>query len=107
MLEPKSPTDMINLDTKSWFAFHEWVEALELKRGTRAKSSLKRAFSLKPDVIFLLTDGQFTDDAESYLKDMDETKVRIHTIGFQANAKGKAVLKEIAQKFHGEFSDIR
>lgn len=107
MLEPNSPKDAVNLDTKTWESFHNWVDELELKRGTRAKGALKKAFELKPDVIYLLTDGQFTDDAFDYLMDLGETKVRINTIGFQANDKGMEVLHNIARKFKGEYTSIR
>jgi hypothetical protein len=106
MLEPDAPKDPLNLDTKSWESFHRWVDDLELKRGTRAKSALVKAFELEPDVIFLLTDGQFTDKTYDYLMGLEETKVKIHTIGFQARAAGAEVLQAIAKKFGGEYTDI-
>ena len=50
----------------------------------RIQQYAEELVALKPDVIYLLTDGQFTDDTEKYVLGLNENKVPIHTIGFKA-----------------------
>lgn len=106
MLPPRSPTDMLALDTKTWDAVLRWVNEQGLVGDTRPKGALRRALAMKPDVVYLLTDGDFNDDAYSYLMGVSNYKVRINTIGFQTGPKARDVLEKIARKFRGEFTEV-
>ncbi len=107
MLEPKSPTTMVTLDTKMWEALLGWVNKLELYGDTRAESALRKAYALKPDVIYLLTDGDFSDETFNFLMKMKYSKVRVNTIGFDVTDTGRDVLKKIAETLKGEFTEVR
>lgn len=106
MFAPKTPTDMVQLDTKNWEQFLRWVNEQGLVPDTRPRRALQRAFGLRPDVIFLLTDGDFNDDTYDYLMRMSNYKVRVNTIGFDVGENSREVLERIARKFRGEFTEV-
>jgi hypothetical protein len=106
MLAPRSPTDMLPLDPKNWDAVLRWVNDQGLVGDTRPRSALRRAIAMRPDVIYLLTDGEFNDNAYDYLMGLTNYKVRINTIGFQTNTSAREVLEKIARKFRGEFTEV-
>jgi hypothetical protein len=71
------------------------------------------AMQLKPDVIFFLSDGEFTDQGRTmrYLAQervrrdpvtKETTKVVIHTVGFYER-DGERGLRRIAQLFQGKY----
>jgi len=106
MLAPRSPSDMLPLTTPNWEALVRWVEDQGLVGDTRPQTALRKALNLKPDVIYLLTDGDFNDDTAVYLMRVSNYKVRINTIGFGVGGNSRDVLQRIARKFRGEFVEI-
>jgi hypothetical protein len=106
MFAPRTPTDMVPLDTQNWEALVRWVNDQGLVGDTRPRSALQRAFAMRPDMIYLLTDGDFNDDAHNYLMNVSNYRVRVNTIGFQTGAKARDVLEKIARKFRGEFTEV-
>lgn len=84
-----------------------WLENVELCLKTNAAPAVMASLGTKPDTIYLLTDGAFTDDTMKQLGAVKSSKARIHTIGLNIS-KGKAVqdLKTIAEKFGGEYREV-
>ena len=80
--------------------------ALDFYLKNEGYDGLRKALAMKPDVVYLLTDGEFTDDAYTYLMGYSNYKVRINTIGFQTNDSTREVLEKIAQKFRGDFTEV-
>jgi hypothetical protein len=68
--------------------FLSWVDAQRADGGTEPADALRFALRLKPDTIFLLSDGSFSPKTAKLLRVLNRNKVTIHTIGFsdQANA---------------------
>jgi hypothetical protein len=106
MFAPRTPTDMVQLDTKHWEQLLRWVNDQGLVADTRPRRALQRAFNLRPDVIFLLTDGDFNDDTYNYLMRSTNKKVRVNTIGFDVGEAARNALQRIAEKFRGEFTEV-
>lgn len=106
MFAPRTPTDMVQLDTKNWEQLLRWVNEQSLVPDTRPRRAMQRAFGLRPDVIFLLTDGDFNDDTYEYLMRLSNYKVRVNTIGFDVGENSREVLEKIARKFRGEFTEV-
>jgi len=106
MLAPRSPSDMLPLTTPNWEALVRWVDDQGLVGDTRPQTAMRKALNLKPDVIYLLTDGDFNDDTAVYLMRVSNYKVRINTIGFGVGRNAREVLQQIARKFRGEFVEI-
>lgn len=87
----------------------EWLATLQFGHDTKPLKSMRLALDLRPDAIYLLSDGEFADQTATYLRhnnmvnENDRLKIPgvvVHTIGFQA-AEGQAVLERIARENGG------
>ncbi len=77
---------------------------------TKPKGSLLRGLRMKPDIVFLLTDGIFQDDTGPYL--LQRARIQqsvsqpeslvIHTIAFHCR-DGLTMLQQIAENYRGTF----
>lgn len=106
MYEPQAPADMLPADWLNIARLEKYVADVKLAKGTNARPALEKAYSLKPDIIYILTDGMFTDDSRKFLHDMPEKKVPIHTIGFQPRERGGKGLKNIAEQHQGTYTEV-
>lgn len=98
-----------------------WISMVNAAGGTEPMPAMRRALALEPDVIFLLSDGEFANEAVSEIRRInrggdsssggegggDEARQEavIHTIGFGA-AQHIDVLKQIAEQNGGEYRHI-
>lgn len=106
MLGANAPSKLVTLDAKLWDAFFAWVNRLDLYGDTMAESALKRAYALKPDLIYLMTDGEFFDNTVEFCMKMRYSKIRVNTIGFQTSDAGRESLKKIAETLKGEYTEV-
>ncbi|MFP4145757.1 MAG: VWA domain-containing protein, partial [Phycisphaeraceae bacterium] len=79
-----------------------WISTMTAGGGTRPLPAMKRAMQLRPDTIFLLSDGEFSDDVADEIRRMNRHKAEIFTIGFDTKANID-VLKQIARENRGEY----
>lgn len=107
MLGANAPSKLVKLDAPMWEAFHAWVERLGLNGDTMAESALRKAYAMKPDVIYLMTDGEFFDNTVEFLMKMRYSKVRVNTIGFETSDPGREALKKIAETLKGEYTEVQ
>lgn len=81
----------------------QWVSNRVLGGGTDPSQALTWAFNLKPDTIWLLSDGEFSDDSARVVATGNPKKeVRVHTIAFHDDS-GKALMERIARANGGQF----
>ncbi|MEE8452803.1 MAG: vWA domain-containing protein [Thermoguttaceae bacterium] len=89
----------------------QWLYNYELVLQTKPLSAIQFAFTLKPDAIYLLTDGQFKDGTEQFLKKNNRRedvydgivpRVVVHTIGF-SSTNGQDLLTRIAKDNGGTY----
>ena len=78
----------------------EWVVKVQGGGGTDPREALKLALGLKPDVIYLLTDGVFDPKVAAEVTKLNRQKVSIHTFCF-GNDSGESLLQETARKNNG------
>ena len=84
-----------------------WIDGVSSGGGTDPLSTMKHALSLKPDAIWLLSDGQFSQElAEAIARENPGRRVVIHTIGYFSRA-GEAVLKKIAAENDGKYRFVQ
>ena len=84
-------------------AHFAWVSEVRAGGNTNPGSALKLALSLKPDVIWLLSDGIFDDAAADAINHLNAgRKTQIHTIAFYSR-RGEAVLRRIAAENRGRY----
>ncbi|MGC3972340.1 MAG: hypothetical protein QM775_34865 [Pirellulales bacterium] len=82
----------------------QWIVHAIPSGGTEPWDAFQMGLRMKPDAIFLLTDGEFSPDtARRILNAQPNTKkIPIHTIGFESVA-GEAALKAIAEATGGKY----
>ncbi|MBN2582596.1 MAG: VWA domain-containing protein, partial [Planctomycetes bacterium] len=70
---------------------------------TDPSDALRRAFRLRPDTIYLLTDGEFDKSIPKLIRGMNSAgKVTVNTVCF-LYSNGEPMLKEIAQDNNGTY----
>lgn len=110
LFHPNPVTTMVpaNADYKEQLA--SWLPSVELILKTKAKEAVLGALNMRPDGIFILTDGRFTDDTEQVLLKMVGQPVPIHTILFVRNGKGdpkgEQTLRRISAAHNGTFRTV-
>ncbi|MGB0598376.1 MAG: hypothetical protein ACPGLY_16940 [Rubripirellula sp.] len=95
-------------------ALGDWAMGVEMDVGQAPYESLRFAFKLKPDVIFLLSDGEFPEGIEALIATANQAENLfgerqhcsiVHTIGFHSQ-KGGARMRRIAQQNGGQYRHI-
>ena len=81
-----------------------WLEKAQTSGGTEPQEAMRIALGLKPDVVFLLSDGDIPPETRSIVMQENKRSV-IHTIALGSN-KGAVVMKQIAAENKGEFKFI-
>jgi uncharacterized protein with von Willebrand factor type A (vWA) domain len=84
----------------------KWVNSRQCGRGgTNPTQSLRSTFNLKPDTIWLLTDGKFFDNQAVVMQIKQanlKKKIRVNTLAIM-NRQGERVLRQIASENDGTF----
>jgi hypothetical protein len=99
------PATQENLDR-----FRHWQSSIRLGAFTRPAKSMQSALKLKPDAIYLLSDGVFEDQTAAILRRENlvrknghkHPEVAINTIGFHTR-DGQKVLERIANEHGGRY----
>jgi DNA-directed RNA polymerase subunit RPC12/RpoP len=81
-----------------------WLEKAKTSGGTSPQKAMRIALALKPDVVFLLSDGDIPPETLGIVLQENKRSV-IHTIALGSN-KGAVVMKQIAAENKGEFKFI-
>lgn len=85
---------------------HAFVEGVKPVGQTDAAEALRQAFTLGPDTVYLLTDGEFTGDVPRLIDTLNrDRKVCVHTLCF-IYRKGEAVLRQIAARNGGVYKYV-
>jgi hypothetical protein len=81
----------------------EFVDGVIAQGETDPSKAIERAFACQPELIYLLTDGEFDRQIVDLVKRLNAGgKVTVHTIGFLYQS-GAEVLKQIANDNGGNF----
>lgn len=88
----------------------QWLLTVELCLRTDFAEALQLAYALNPDVIFVLGDGGFTDEAQVrqvFASRSEATKgIKIHTLGMELDAKGVRNFKALSDPTGGTYRDV-
>lgn len=105
---PKVAKTFPNATPANKAKLREWLATVEHCLHTRGEEAMEMALNLKPDVIYLMGDGAFTDGTVKQTLARIDPRILIHTFGFDMNkANDKAGFEAIAKKFRGDFHDVR
>ena len=83
-----------------------WITERRTGRGTDPEDAFIMALSLKPEVIYFLTDGDFDASCRELVKEKNKSGTVIHTIALQ-NKDGIPLLEAIAKDNKGIFKFIK
>ncbi len=85
-----------------------WINSQEPGGRTRPSEALMQAFEQEPDVIWLLSDGEFSQRVHQLVQDMNPSRtVRINTLGFGTEwFFGSRSLRQLATENGGSFTLI-
>jgi len=92
-------------DRNKQLAF-EFIDGVIPQGETDPSKALERAFEVKPELIYLLTDGEFDKAIVGLVKRLNAGgQVTVHTIGFLYRM-GEQVLKQIADENGGSYKFV-
>jgi hypothetical protein len=106
-----SPSRSVYATEANKAALRRWAMTIEMQPGKWPEEALQFAFELRPDSIFLLTDGQMSQRVMPLIRegnivetllDGPKPRSRIHTLGFH-NREGEAQLQAIAKENGGSY----
>lgn len=81
----------------------QWVANFEPPGGgTDPEAALMRALGLKPDAVYLLTDGEFDPTIAERVRQANKQRTAIHTISF-VTRDAESLLKLIASESGGDY----
>jgi len=87
-------------------AASDFLDRIEAKGETDPTTALRQAFALAPDLIYLLTDGEFDPGVAALIKQLNgDGHVIVNTIAY-LYPQSEKVLKQIAAQNGGKYAFI-
>ncbi len=80
-----------------------WLRLIEPDGGTDPRPAMKQAISLKPDAVFLLSDGEFPEGTVNEVARLNTRKIPIHCVDLAGGLAGDH-LKRIADASGGQYA---
>jgi hypothetical protein len=113
LFDPKPAKGMLPASKANLARASTWIRKQDCNSTTDPTVALQRALELKPDVIFLLTDGDLDNGVDDISKEVRKmlveknvSHVTIHTIAFESD-EGAATLEAISRENNGTFRFVR
>jgi hypothetical protein len=102
---PMPASGMEPADGQSQQRFLNWVASVQAAGLTDPRPALSMALNLRPDVVYLLTDGTFPRDVQGDLNGLRQTGVELNTIAI-GDPKAEKSLKSLALRNGGRFTFV-
>lgn len=106
MFHPKPVAKLIPATEENKDRLRQWLYTVELCLKTKGAEAMNAALMLKPDVIYVLGDGAFTDNTKDLLTAPHRRKTVVNTLGMQVAGRGSEQLKSIARANRGKYRDV-
>lgn len=103
---PRPARQMIRATDDAKRATLQWLNTIEMCLKTNVSEAFQIARLMKPDVIYLLGDGAFTDKGGKELIQNPIPNCVIHVIGMEVKDKDQKEFRAIAEKHHGTYRDV-
>ncbi len=98
---PMQASGLVSATDANKMNYLPWIRSIASRGGTHPEEAMLHALSLKPDAVWLLSDGAFNDSVCDVIR-VRNRGIRIHTIAFH-NPAGQAVLWRIANENGGSY----
>ncbi|MCA9080844.1 MAG: VWA domain-containing protein [Planctomycetaceae bacterium] len=102
---PMPASQMVSATPGARQMYLNWMVGVDADGKTNPVQALLIAMQLKPDTIYLLTDGDIPYKVAQVVREANVHHTSIHTIGFGDDA-GEQVLREIAEQSGGTYRYI-
>ncbi len=102
---PMPANTMENAYPQNQQRYLNWVVSVEAAGLTDPRPALNMAMSLRPDVIYLLTDGTFPRDVQGDLNALRQSVVEVNTIAI-GDPRAEKSLKPLATRNGGRFTFV-
>jgi len=97
---------LVNATARNKQMAFEFIDGVIAQGETDPSKALDLAFGCKPELIYLLTDGEFDRAIIDQVKRLNVGgQVAVHTIGFLYKT-GEAVMRQIADDNHGKYNFV-
>ena len=106
MMYPNPVTQLVYATPRNKQQLFHWLNSVPMCLKTNGKEAIQAAFDMKPDVIYVLGDGAFTDNAGKYFASQPKTKTVLHTRGMQVSSSLAKTFAALAKKHGGNYKDV-
>ena len=106
LFHPKPVRDLIPATEENKRKLQYWLESIQMCLRTQGKDACRAAISFRPDAIYILGDGAFTDNATDVLTAPHTRKTVINTLGMEVNERGARQLSAIAKANGGTYRAV-
>jgi len=108
MYFPEPCPSLVPAMPETWRLLSRWMDHVDPRTqpATNGRSAMLLALELDPDAVYLLSDGDFTDDTVPVLMAMGSSEIPIHAIAFGTEA-ARWDLQRIAEKHQGTYRFVR
>ncbi|MFM8219980.1 MAG: VWA domain-containing protein, partial [Planctomycetaceae bacterium] len=108
MMSPRPPRGLLAASKSNREKATRWVRSREPGGLTNPLPALRQALDMRPEVIFLLTDGEVDNPTElkEQIRKLNKSKTTIHTLAFESE-EGEETLKAIAAEHNGTYRFVR
>ncbi|MEM8667325.1 MAG: VWA domain-containing protein [Planctomycetota bacterium] len=106
MFHPSPAQQLVPATPRNKQRLSQWLTTVELCNRTNGREAITAAFALKPDVIFVLGDGAFTDNAADHFAANPQSKIPLHTLGMEVKAKDADSFERLAKANGGTYKDV-
>jgi hypothetical protein len=89
------------VETRSRFT--NWLDRIDAEGETDPRGAMRLALGLKPDAVFLLSDGAFPDGTDAAIAATNPRRVPVHCIDLSGGAAG-GQLRQIAAASGGQYA---
>ena len=90
-------------DATSKSQLRSWLRLVEPDGGTDPRGALRQALALRPEVVFLLSDGAFPDGTAEYIAQFNAHRIPIHCVDL-SGGEGGDHLRRIARESGGRYA---
>lgn len=106
MFYPRPASELLPATTANRQRAVSWINNQKPSSLTDPRRAVELALELKPDAIFLLTDGEFHPEVPALIRYLNKDGVVIHTIAFEGR-EGEAMLEAIARQNKGTYRYVK
>ena len=106
LFHPYTERDYVKATTSNKLKVNQWLDTVECCLKTNGTEAFEIARSLKPQLIYLLGDGAFTDAAHQKIINRPIKGAVIEALGMNLKGSAAARFKAIAQAHGGGYRDV-